>query len=101
MAEKISADELLEDLHAVVRDAESLIKATAAQSGDKVEEVRARAEESVRQAKARLAEVEGEALQRAQALAEEADKYVRRNPWAAVGIAAGVALVLGLIISRR
>ena len=63
--------------------------------------MRARAEESVRQAKVRLAEIEDEALQRAQALAEEADKYVRSNPWAAVGIAAGVALVLGLLISRR
>ena len=101
MAEKISADQLLDNLNAVIRDAESLLKATAAQTGDKIQEARTRAEESVRLAKARLADVEDEALKRAQALAEDADEYVRGNPWQAVAIAAGVALVLGLLISRR
>jgi len=101
MANNISTDQLIEDLHSVIRDAESLLKATAAQAGDKIDEVRSRAEESVRQAKARLSGVEDEALQRAHALAEEADEYVRGNPWQAVGIAAVIGLVLGLLMSRR
>jgi ElaB/YqjD/DUF883 family membrane-anchored ribosome-binding protein len=101
MAERISADQLIDDLTAVIRDAESLLRATAAQTGDKVGEIRARAEESVRQAKARLANVEEQALEQARELAGEADHYVRGNPWAAVGIAAGVGLVLGLLLSRR
>jgi ElaB/YqjD/DUF883 family membrane-anchored ribosome-binding protein len=96
-----SADRLIDDLHAVIRDAETLLKATAAQTGEKVQEARSRAEETVRLAKQRLAGVEDEALERARALAEEADVYVRANPWAAVGIAAGVALVLGLLLARR
>jgi ElaB/YqjD/DUF883 family membrane-anchored ribosome-binding protein len=96
-----SADKLIDDLHAVIRDAETLLRATAAQTGEKIEEARTRAEESVRQAKERLAGVEDEALARARALADEADVYVRANPWAAVGIAAGVALVLGLLLGRR
>lgn len=101
MRTTVSADQLLDDLHAVIRNAEGLLKATAAQTGEKIEEARARAEESVRQAKARLAEVEDEALRRAQAVADDADRYVRSNPWQAVGIAAGIGLVLGLLISRR
>jgi ElaB/YqjD/DUF883 family membrane-anchored ribosome-binding protein len=101
MSEPVSADKLIEDLHTVIRDAESLLKATAAQTGEKIDEVRARAEESVKQAKVRLAEVEDEALQRARALAAEADEYVRDNPWQVVGIAAGIGLVLGLLIGRR
>ncbi len=96
-----SADKLMDDLHAVIRDAETLLRATAAQTGDKIQEARARAEESVRLAKERLAGVEDEALERARELAEDADVYVRANPWAAVGIAAGVALVLGLLLARR
>jgi ElaB/YqjD/DUF883 family membrane-anchored ribosome-binding protein len=96
-----SADQLIDDLHAVIRDAETLLRATAAQTGEKIQEARTRAEESVRQAKERLAGVEDEALARARALADEADVYVRANPWAAVGIAAGVALVLGLLLGRR
>jgi ElaB/YqjD/DUF883 family membrane-anchored ribosome-binding protein len=88
-------------LTAVIRDAESLLRATAAQTGDKVEEIRARAQESVRAAKERLATIEDQALEHARALAGDADDYVRDNPWQAVGIAAGIGLVLGLLMSRR
>jgi ElaB/YqjD/DUF883 family membrane-anchored ribosome-binding protein len=101
MAERTTADRLIDDLTSVIRDAENLLRATAAHTGDKVEEVRARAEESVRQAKERLAGIEEQALQHARVLAGEADQYVRGNPWQAVGIAAGVGLVLGLLMSRR
>lgn len=101
MAEPISATQLIDDLTAVVRDAEGLLRATAAQTGDKVEEIRARAQESVRQAKERLAVVEDQALEQARALAGDADDYVRDKPWQAVGIAAGIGLVLGMLVSRR
>ncbi len=101
MNESISADKLIDDLHTVLRDAESLLKATAAQTGEKIEEARARAEETVRQVRARLSDVEEEALKRARVLAAEADAYVRDNPWQVVGIAAGVGLVLGLLLGRR
>ena len=101
MADTMSADKLIDALHTVVRDAESLLKATAAQTGEKIDEARAHAEESVRAAKARLAGVEDEALERARELAQDADKYVRGNPWGAVGVAAGLGLVLGLLLSRR
>ena len=101
MAERISAEQLIDDLTTVVRDAEDLLRATAAQTGEKLGEARARAEESVRQAKERLAVLEQEALERARAMAGEADEYVRGNPWTAVGIAAGVGLVLGMLLSRR
>ena len=101
MAERISADQLIDDLTAVIRDAENLLRATAAQTGDKVEEMRARAEESVRLAKERLSGIEEETLKHARELAGEADQYVRGNPWQAVGIAAGIGLVLGVLLSRR
>jgi len=85
----------------VIKDAESLLRVTAAQTGDKVQEIRARAEETVRNAKARLGEVEEQALERAREFAGEADEYVRGNPWQAVGIAAGIGLVIGMLMSRR
>lgn len=101
MAESVSVDQLVADLQTVIRDAESLLRATAAQTGDKIDEARARAEESLRKAKVRLGELENDALERAQELATEAEAYVRDNPWQAVGWAAGVGLVLGLLIGRR
>jgi ElaB/YqjD/DUF883 family membrane-anchored ribosome-binding protein len=101
MAERVSVDQLVDDLTTVIRDAENLLRATAAQTGDKVEEIRARAQESVRQAKARLEGIEEEALKHARVLAGEADEFVRGNPWQAIGIAAGIGLVLGVLMSRR
>lgn len=102
---KVTADQLIEDLQTVIRDAESLLGATAARGGEvigeKIQEVRSRAEESVRAAKDRLAAIEEDALERAQALAGDTNEYVRENPWQAVGIAAGIGLVLGLLVSRR
>jgi ElaB/YqjD/DUF883 family membrane-anchored ribosome-binding protein len=102
---KVTADQLIDDLQTVIRDAESLLRATAAQGGEKIgekiQEVRTKAEESVRQAKDRLAGIEQETLERAQALAGDTNEFVRANPWQAVGIAAGIGLVLGLLVSRR
>ena len=101
MAQQVSASQLIDDLTAVIKDAESLLRVTAAQTGDKVEEIRARAQETVKNAKARLEDVEEQALERARALAGDADEYVRGNPWQAVGIAAGIGLLVGLLMSRR
>ena len=101
MAQQLSASQLIDDLTAVIKDAESLLRVTAEQTGDKVEEIRARAEETVRNAKARLGEVEEQALERAREFAGDADEYVRGNPWQAVGIAAGIGILIGMLMSRR
>jgi ElaB/YqjD/DUF883 family membrane-anchored ribosome-binding protein len=100
MAESVSSDQLIADLQAVVRDAESLLKATASHAGAKVNEARSRAEETVRKAKERMSEVEQEALAKAKELAGDADRYVRQNPWQAIGIAAGIGFLVGLLARR-
>jgi ElaB/YqjD/DUF883 family membrane-anchored ribosome-binding protein len=99
--EQTNSHQLIDDLQAVIRDAENLLRATAAQGGEKLQEIRSRAEETVRQAKDRLAGVEEDAIKRAEALADDANEFVRTNPWQAVGLAAGIGLVIGLLLSRR
>ncbi|MFO7325451.1 MAG: DUF883 family protein [Pseudomonadota bacterium] len=100
MAE-VTTEKLLEDLRQVVRDAEELLRATAGMAGEKVTEVRARAEETLRAAKARILEVSSDLNARAQAAADSADRYVRSNPWTAIGIAAAAGLLLGALLTRR
>jgi ElaB/YqjD/DUF883 family membrane-anchored ribosome-binding protein len=85
-----AADKLMQDLRAVVTDAEQLLKATAGQSEEEIAKLRARAEESLRAAQ--------ESLKQA---GSELDEQVRRHPWAAAGIAAGLGVLLGLLISRK
>ena len=101
MNSEVTSDQLLDDLKTVMSDAEALLKATSAQTGEKIQEVRARAEESLRVAKQRLTAAEEEALRRAREIADATEEYVRDNPWQSVGIAAGVGLVVGLLLSRR
>jgi ElaB/YqjD/DUF883 family membrane-anchored ribosome-binding protein len=98
---EVTTDQLLSDLKTVMNDAEALLRATSTQTGEKIQEVRARAEESLRQAKQRLSSLEDEALRRAREVADATDEYVRENPWQSVGIAAGVGLLVGLLLARR
>jgi ElaB/YqjD/DUF883 family membrane-anchored ribosome-binding protein len=99
--EQVSTDKLMEDLRLVVTDAEELLKATAGQAGERVAQARTKAEDSLRAAREALAEAGDEALERAREAAASADDYVRENPWTVVGIAAGVGLLVGLLLSRK
>jgi len=101
MARKTPSEKLIRDLQTVVEDAEALLQATAAQTGERVDGIRARAQASLKQAKTRLLEAEDEALEQVRAAAATADEYVHENPWQAVGVAAGAGLLLGLLLSRR
>lgn len=101
MAKEVSSDKLMRDLRMVLEDAEELLRATAGQAGEKVSEARARAEESIRMARAALGEMGDEALERTREAVASADDYVRENPWTAVGIAAGIGLVVGVLLARK
>jgi ElaB/YqjD/DUF883 family membrane-anchored ribosome-binding protein len=96
-----ATEKLMDDLRAVVGDAEELLKVTANQTGERVEKIRARAEESVRKARVRLLAGAHDVDEAARAAAREVDSQVRENPWAAAGIAAGVGLVLGFLLGRK
>src|SRR4030065_166772 len=55
---EVTNEQLIDDFKVVVADAEALLKATASQGGEKVAEIRAKAEESLRIAKAKMAEAQ-------------------------------------------
>jgi ElaB/YqjD/DUF883 family membrane-anchored ribosome-binding protein len=87
---QVTTEKLMQDLRTVVTDAEELLKATAGQSGERIEKVRGRAEQSLRIARERM-----------QAAGQSVQDNVTENPWTAVGIAAGVGLIAGILLSRR
>ena len=99
--EQVTTGKLMEDLRAVVADAEELLKATASQTGERIAAARAKAEESLKAVKARLAEERATVMARTKAAAKAADDHVRGNPWTAVGIAVAFGLVLGILAARR
>lgn len=98
---EVAREKLVEDFRAVVSDTEELLRATAGQTGERIAAARERAEESLRETKRRLAELEDNALERARVAAKRTDEYVREHPWESIGIAGAVGLLLGMLISRR
>ena len=96
--EATSKERLVGDLKNLVADAEELLKATASQAGDKIGVARQKIEQSLIEGKKALPDAEKSLVAKSKEAAEIADDYVRENPWSAVGIAAGIGLVLGLLI---
>ncbi len=97
----VTKEQLIADFKVVVSDAEALIKATANQGGEALAAVRAKAEASLAKAKNQMADAEAALLVRARAAAKATDVYVHENPWKAIGISAGLALLVGFIMGRR
>jgi ElaB/YqjD/DUF883 family membrane-anchored ribosome-binding protein len=92
---------LQSDLAAVMRDAEALLRASADQGGDKVDEARARIRDSLEAARKRLLELERGALRQGEDALIATEQYVRSNPWQSVGVAAGIGLLVGVLLARR
>ncbi|CAB1367745.1 DUF883 family protein [Denitratisoma oestradiolicum] len=101
MTDIVTKEKLVADFKLVVADAEELLKATAGQAGDKVAELRGRIQDNLAHAKDSLAEAQEVVVAKAKAAGRATDDYVHDNPWRAVGIAAGVGLLVGLLIGRR
>jgi ElaB/YqjD/DUF883 family membrane-anchored ribosome-binding protein len=101
MTTDVNKDKLVADLKVVVADAEELLRATASQAGEKVVAARERIQASLATAKVKLGEAERAAVAKAKEAARATDEYVHDNPWQAVGIAAGIGVLLGLLIGRR
>ena len=93
--------QLVSDIKSVISDAEDMLGATADQTGEKIASLRARIEVRLRDARLRLTDAEDLLVTKTKAAARATDDYVHESPWTAVGIAAGVGVLVGLIISRR
>jgi ElaB/YqjD/DUF883 family membrane-anchored ribosome-binding protein len=85
-----ASDKLMEEYREVIAAAEELLNAASGADGERMQELRGRAEEALRKARARL---EGAGFQ--------LEAQVRDHPLAAVGIAAVVGLVVGILLARK
>jgi ElaB/YqjD/DUF883 family membrane-anchored ribosome-binding protein len=94
-------DKLLAELRMVVADAEELLKATAGDASSGVAELRGRVQARLQQAQANITQLQEVAVARVKEASQATDAYVHDNPWKAIGVAAGVGLLIGALIGRR
>ena len=102
---QVARDKLLKDFNEVVSDTEQLLKSVASAGNEKSQALKANVEQSLKLAKERLRELQDEAVDRTRIAAKRTDEYVHANPWQSIGIVAGIAavvgIVLGLLLNRR
>ncbi len=96
-----SKEQLISDFRALIADAEALIEATAGNGNDSVKSIRAQAADSLASAKINLADAQEKLVEKAKDIADNADDYIHKKPWEAIGVAAGIGLLIGLLVGRR
>jgi ElaB/YqjD/DUF883 family membrane-anchored ribosome-binding protein len=93
---KAESHHTAEDLKALLHEAEQALSATAGEAGDKFDELRDRLRAALDSGRYSFDRLRHEATLRA----KQADQLVRDNPYYAIGIAAGVGAIVGILASR-
>lgn len=94
-------DKLISELRTVISDAEELLRMTADEAGDGAASLRGRVKDRMNQAKDDLMRLQAAAMDRAREAGDAADEFVHENPWQSIGVAAGIGLVVGMLVARR
>lgn len=96
-----AVNDLVAEFQNLVDALEEVYMAAKDDSSEKVSEWRAEAEVTLERAREKLGEFRSSANERAKKLYADSDHYVHENPWTAVGVGAGIGLIIGLMIGRR
>ena len=94
-------DQIVDQFSSVLSEAENLLSKATHETGEKAKDLRSQAEARLLSAKLKLQELQSQAVDRAKDAARVTDDYVHENPWQAIGIAAAVGFVAGLLMNRR
>jgi ElaB/YqjD/DUF883 family membrane-anchored ribosome-binding protein len=101
----VTKDQLIEEFNAVVAETEHLLKSVATAGGEQAGALRDSAEKKLASAKDRLLRLQHTAAEKTGAIAKTTDEYAHEHPWQVIGIAAGVAAVVGvaltILLNRR
>lgn len=96
-ATELNTDKLVADLKRLVSDSEELLHATKDAVGDKAHEVRERLSELMDSAKRTCNRLEDRTIEGAKA----ADRTIRDHPYQSIGVAFGVGLLIGVLVTRK
>lgn len=96
-----NSDRLLNELHNLSHNLESLLSASVDVSKEELAALREKAQHALKDAKQAIDQQSTHFSHKAKEAAHQADDYLKDNPWKGAGIGAAIGLALGLLISRR
>jgi ElaB/YqjD/DUF883 family membrane-anchored ribosome-binding protein len=89
------------DMKTLVKDAQELFRQATSATGERADVLRTQGLNLLDSALGKAQEVQAAAVQTGKEVAETTDTYVQENPWKAVGISAGVGVIIGMLIARK
>lgn len=87
----------VEELRTLVRDAESVLASAGDAADSRISELRERMRLALEDARLRFED----AREAAREQVDRADEYVRSHPYHAIGIAAAIGALAGVLLTRR
>jgi ElaB/YqjD/DUF883 family membrane-anchored ribosome-binding protein len=96
-----SDDRMAHHLRTLADEAEALLQATARAGDAKVAETRERLRGELTHLRQRLTDLEARAGMQLKSAAHRTDEAVHAHPYTAIGVAAAIGLLAGLLIGRR
>jgi|SRR2546426_980092 len=94
---EVSTEKLLQDLKAVVRDGEELLRAGAHDLSERGAAARERLAAALEVAKDTRRKLE----ERAVACTRATDRIIREHPYQSIGLAFGIGMLFGILANRR
>jgi ElaB/YqjD/DUF883 family membrane-anchored ribosome-binding protein len=96
-----SKNRLASDFKNLMSDAEELLRTTRNYTGEGFTQARAQFENRLDELRGTMTDAQSYALDKYKEAAESTDRYVRDNPWQAIGVAAAVGILVGFLSTRR
>lgn len=87
----------VDDLKALLRDAEQVLSGAGDEAGEKVQEIRERMRAALDETHSAYDRIRDSAREQL----SQYDDYVRAHPYQAIGIAAAIGALAGILVSRR
>ncbi|CAG7601465.1 DUF883 family protein [Candidatus Vallotia tarda] len=98
---EVNRENLMSDIKTVLSDAEDLLKQAASTTGERAAELRENALMRLKQAKEKAGDVQVVVVKKGKKAARATDDYVHDHPWTSIGVAAGIGMLIGLLINRK
>jgi ElaB/YqjD/DUF883 family membrane-anchored ribosome-binding protein len=96
----LGKQKIIEDIKVLVNDSEELVRLSASLPAEGVDALRTRLRDHVETARSALETAQASAQDRYRASLDGTVRYTRDNPWQALGIAAGIGFLAGILVSR-